>query len=213
MTVYVPEHIAMIVPMATTSCSATLTLTVGHLLWYVSDLLPLRLYFEHRQLKNDDSATLEKPPNHRLFDPSDQGLSPVLQRRQAAMCAKSSGATSSSAPIINFTLGNEALNFLRPLVPQPPIPSALPAAQPPLDNFSSTLLPSTRRAGPDMRLDNFCAMFDLGLKILDKFTTNDYLHARFIRFILIRELEEMGFTRGEIAALRDAVETWSIPFT
>ena len=209
---HVPERIAMIVPMATTLCSATLTLTVGHLLWYVSDLLPLWLHSEHRQLKNDNSASLEKPPNHRLFDPSDKGLSPVLQRHQVAMSAQSGSAAGSSAPIINFTLGNEALNFLCPLVPQPAVPPALPAHQPPLNNFSPTLLPSMRHAGPDMRLDNFCAMFDLGPKILDKFTTNDYLQARFLRFILIRELEEMGFTRGEIAALRDAVETWSVPF-
>ena len=140
-------------------------------------------------------------------------LSPVLQHHQAAMSAQSSGATGSSVPIINFTLGNEALNFLCPLVPQPPIPSALPAPQPPLNNFSSTLLPSTCRARPDMRLDNFCAMFDLGPKIFDTFTMNDCLHAWFLWFILIRELEEMGFTWGEIMALRDDVETWSIPFT
>jgi len=61
-----------------------------------------------------------------------------------------------------------------------------------------------------MKLDAFCAMYDLGPKIIEKFTTHDYMHARFLRFILIKELEEMGFTRGEIAGLQDAVENWSV---
>jgi hypothetical protein len=39
---------------------------------------------------------------------------------------------------------------------------------------------------------------------------HDYLHAQFLHFILITELTDMGFTWGEIAALRDAVETWSV---
>lgn len=166
-------------------------------------------------MKDDDSATLEKPPNHKLFDPSGKDLSPVLQRRQAAMSAQSGDATNSTAPVFNVSAGNEAFNFLRPFLPQPAAPAALSAIQAPpiiFDNFSSTLLPSTRHAGPDMKLDVFCTTFDLGPKIFDKFTANDYLHARFLRFILIKELEDMGFARGEIAALRDAVETWSVHF-
>jgi hypothetical protein len=52
-----------------------------------------------------------------------------------------------------------------------------------------------------MPLETFCTMNGLSPKIIKKFTANDYLHARYLHFILIVELEAMGFMRGEIAAL------------
>jgi hypothetical protein len=156
------------------------------------------------KLKDDDSATLLKPPNHKLFDASNKAVSPIIQRRQAALTAQNAAAAPPPAPIINF---NGAFDFLRPLLPQPPV---VPANATPNMEFSTTLLPTNRQAGPDMKLNTFCTTYDLSSKIIDKFIANDYMHARFFRFILIKELEDMGFTRGEIAALRDAVETWSI---
>jgi hypothetical protein len=48
---------------------------------------------------------------------------------------------------------------------------------------------------------------------LNKFTENFYKHARALRFVTIDELKEMGFRLGEIAGLRDAVESWSVPRT
>jgi len=162
---------------------------------------------EYMQLKNDSSATLQKPPNHRLFDPSDSGISPVLQRRQAAIAAKNGVAPPPPvAPIINF---NGAFDFLRPLLPLAPTVPAIYAPGSTSVAFSPTLVPSTRQPGPDMKLETFCLTYELSPKIIEKFTANDYLYARFLRFVLIKELEEMGFTRGEIAALRDAVESWS----
>ena len=61
-----------------------------------------------------------------------------------------------------------------------------------------------------MTLDIFCTSYGLGPKIIKKFTAHDYLHAQFLRSILITELTDMEFTRGEIAALRDAVKSWSV---
>jgi hypothetical protein len=158
------------------------------------------------QLKDDDSATLLKPPNHKLFDPTNS-VSPIIQCRKAALAAQNAVAPAPAAPappVINF---HGAFDFLRPLLPQPPAAPINPA---PSIQFSPTLLPSTRLAGPDMPLETFCTTNGLSHKIIEKFTANDYLHARYLRFILIVELEAMGFTRGEIAALRDAVETWSV---
>ena len=157
------------------------------------------------QLKDDDSATLLKPPNHKLFDPTNS-ISPVIRRRQALLAAQNpvAPAAAPASPVINF---NAAFDFLRPLIPQGPTEHVNPMPSIP---FSATLLPSTHLAGPDMTLETFCMTYGLGPKIIDKFVTNDYLHARFLRFILITELADMGFTRGEIAALRDAVETWSV---
>jgi hypothetical protein len=50
----------------------------------------------------------------------------------------------------------------------------------------------------------------LGDNIHSKFINNAYKEARFLRFVTIAELKEMGFQLGEIAALRDAVERWSV---
>jgi len=52
-----------------------------------------------------------------------------------------------------------------------------------------------------MTLDIFCTSYGLGSKIIEKFTEHDYLHTQFLRFVLITELTDMGFTWGEIAAL------------
>jgi hypothetical protein len=57
----------------------------------------------------------------------------------------------------------------------------------------------------------FCAEYDLGDNILSKLIKNAYKEARFLRFVTIAELKEMGFQLGEIAAIRDAVERWSVP--
>jgi len=150
---------------------------------------------------------LQKPPNHRLFDPSDSGISPVLQCHQAAIAAKN-GVTPppSVAPVINF---NGAFDFLYPLLPLAPTIPAISAPGPTSIVFSPTLLLSTHQPGPDMKLETFCLTYELSPKIIEKFTANDYIYAHFLHFVLIKELEEMGFTRGEIAALRDAVESWS----
>jgi hypothetical protein len=179
------------------------TSTVGRLPWYVLKYLIVTTQIDFPQLKDDDSATLLKPPNHKLFDPTNS-ISPVIQRRQALLAAQNPTAVAPAPPVINF---NGAFDFLRPLIPHAPAEHVNPT---PSIQFSVTLLPSTRLAGPDMTLEIFCTTYGLSPKIIEKFTANDYLHARFLRFILITELTDMGFTRGEIAALRDAVETWSI---
>lgn len=153
------------------------------------------------QLKGDGSATDEKPPNHTLFDPTSARSSPVLQRRQAALAAQN--VPQSTAPIFNLNVGAEVLSLFRPSSQAPPSSDQE-------SNLSSKLLLSSREIGPDMALDIFCASYDLSAGILDKLTSNDYTHARFLRYITIKDLEEMEFKKGQIAALRDAVEAWSV---
>lgn len=156
------------------------------------------------QMKGDDSANLHKPPNHKLFDPSDKAISPVLLRRQAALATQNPAPPPPAAPVFNM---NGAFDFLRPFVPTAAV---APMAGSHAPGFSMTLLPPAHNTGPDMKIEVFGPMYELSPKIIEKHTANDYLHARYLRFILVKELEDMGFTRGEIAALRDAVETWSI---
>jgi hypothetical protein len=74
-----------------------------------------------------------------------------------------------------------------------------------------TLLDPSRNPGQDMPLDQFCQLYDLSANILKRLQDNSYMHARILRFITIAELNVMEFRLGEIAALRDAVETWSVP--
>jgi len=66
-------------------------------------------------------------------------------------------------------------------------------------------------AGEDMSIDSFCEHFHLGGAILGKFAEHGFTWARMLRFIKIEELKEMSFKFGEIAGLKDAVETWSRP--
>jgi hypothetical protein len=163
------------------------------------------------QLKGEAHATLEKPPNHKLFDGSQQ-LSPVLQRRLDAQNAKSNAPNAPSAPVFNFTIGNELVDLFRPSRPAP-APQHAPAAPlaPAYDLQCPTLLHSSRSPGIDMPLTEFCMVYDLGPGLLEKFHDNSYKDARVLRFVTIADLKEMKFQLGEIAALRDAVERWSVP--
>ncbi|KAG2063051.1 hypothetical protein BDR04DRAFT_1164312 [Suillus decipiens] len=156
-------------------------------------------------LKDDGTATLEKPPHHKLFDV--RKISPVLQRRLDSQNTKT---PSTSAPVFNFTIANEALDIFRP---QLPAVAATPAVftSHSSDPSCTTLLHPSRARGKDIPLDEFCTEYDLGNDIHTKFIQNAYKEARFLRFVTIAELKEMGFRLGEIAALRDAVERWSVP--
>jgi hypothetical protein len=160
------------------------------------------------QLKGDEHATLHKPPNHKLFDTTNQAVSPVLQKRIAAQNTKT--GSSNTSPIFNISLGNDILDIFRP--PPPPNPIPVPLSAPPVYNApSSLLLHPSRVPGPDIPLSEFCEQYSLGPNILRKLQDNFYTHARVLRFVTIDELKEMDFRLGEIAELRDAVERWSIP--
>jgi hypothetical protein len=170
------------------------------------------------QLKGEECASLQKPPNHKLFDGPPQ-LSPVLQRRLDAQNAKSNAPNAPSAPVFNFTIGNELVDLFRPSRPAPapqhplapqPVPAAPPAPTA-YDLQCPTLLHPSRSPGIDMPLTEFCMVYDLGPSLLEKFHDNSYKDARVLRFVTIAELKEMNFRLGEIAALRDAVERWSVP--
>ncbi|KAG2154806.1 hypothetical protein DEU56DRAFT_751437 [Suillus clintonianus] len=157
-------------------------------------------------LKDDGTATLEKPPHHKLFDV--RKISPVLQRRLDSQNTK---VPSPSTPVFNFTIGNEVLDIFRPQLPAVAVAPALSSTLHSSDSACTTFLHPSRAQGRDIPLDEFCTEYDLGNNIHVKFTENAYKEAQFLRFVTISELKEMGFQLGEIAALRDAVEWWSVP--
>ncbi|KAF5380154.1 hypothetical protein D9615_006147 [Tricholomella constricta] len=162
-------------------------------------------------LKGEEHATLDKPPNHRMFDAASI-RSPVLQRRLDAQNQKN---VPLPAPVFNLTIGDGVFDrFLgsRSALPPPTLPlTPLAPAAAVYDLQCPTLLHPARLPGQDMSLTQFCAMFKLGDAVLEKFHENGYNEARVLRFVTIEDLKEMKFRLGEIAALRDAVETWSLP--
>ncbi|KAF8968729.1 hypothetical protein BDZ97DRAFT_1755027 [Flammula alnicola] len=159
-------------------------------------------------LKNDDSSTVEKPPNHRLFDPETPSRSPVLQRRLDAQNAK--GSATSSVPVFNISVGDGILDLFRPAraaVPDAPAPQMLAGPA----HVNKMLLNPACDVGPDMPIAQFCDSFGLQRSVLEKLEENAYDFARNLRFITLDNLTEMSFKLGEKAALQDAVERWSVP--
>ncbi|KIK74393.1 hypothetical protein PAXRUDRAFT_175847, partial [Paxillus rubicundulus Ve08.2h10] len=154
-----------------------------------------------------EAATLQKPPNHCLFDVSNAKgavLSPVLQHRLESAQAKSS---SLSAPIFNFLIGGELVNLFQP--------QTLTAAngQGPVAHPSSveaSLLPSTHLPGQDMTVTDFCNMYKLDDDIATKLSSHSFKDAQLLCFISFSDLKDMDFKIGKVAALHDAVEKWSI---
>ncbi|KAG1837958.1 hypothetical protein C8R48DRAFT_666962 [Suillus tomentosus] len=157
------------------------------------------------QCKEASNATIDKPPNHRLFDP--KAISPVLQRRLDAQ-AKTVTEPASSTPVVNVTFGNEfaslfksnhtALNTTTSEIGPAPI-------------STSSLIPPLCKPGNDMSIVAFCALYQLDDSIATKFASHSFKEARLLRYVTFSDLKEMEFKFGEIAALRDAVERWSIP--
>ena len=129
-------------------------------------------------------ATLEKPPYNKLFDKNNTWFSPVLQ------CCLDSQASKSapSAPIFDFTIGNEIAGLFHPL--QPTV-AQLPAVTD--VNLSDHLLPSGHNIREDMGLADFCAIYQLSSNILTKFQDNAFKTAHLLHFVTIPQLEKMGF--------------------
>ena len=190
----------------------------------------------YHQLKGDDSASVDHPPNHKLFDSTTHKISPVIQRRLDLENAKQ--AKAAAAPTINFNIGKEILEFLGkktdeketvanaagppaynqagdltlpvPHVAQGPVPrSPARIARSRYDLNCPTLLQSNRLPGIDMPLSQFCIEFEVEPETENRLLANSYAHACLLRYITIDELTKMEFLNGQIASLRDAVQRWS----
>lgn len=145
---------------------------------------------------------MEKPPNHKLFDEQSKVLSPILQWHLNSQSMKSVTA----APVFNFSIENEVLGLFRHISGAP---AATQTHEGPYD-LGDQLLPSTCAPGPNMPLDKFCTAYHLSANILAKLLENKYTNAPLLHFMTIPDLKLMRFELGEIAALRDAAEKWSV---
>ena len=106
------------------------------------------------------------------------------------------------APIINLTLGD---NFLGGNTRAEP---AVQAALPPVSNM---LLDPSHTIGPEMKIPDFCMAYDLPPQVLKHLEDNSYGNVTHLHFVSLMDLDNMGFKGGEKAALRDAIECWSVP--
>ena len=174
-------------------------------------------------MRGEDFASIDHPPNHRLFDLDSDStkLTPLLRKRlEDAKNAKTANAAPNTAPTINFSIGKELMDFLRPAAPEPPVRVPVESLAPPMytaplpqktfDISCPTLLQNNRKIGLDMTLEAFCTMYDLDDAIRDRFKEHRYKHARMFRYLTMKDMEAMKFWAGEIAEVRDAIDKWSV---
>ena len=121
-----------------------------------------------------------------------------------------------AAPTINFSIGKEIVDLLRPASAAIPAESLAPpvyTAPPPQHSFDigcPMLLQANRHAGIDMTLEVFCATYELDDAIRNRFQEHRYKHARMLRYLTVKDMEAMKFWAGEIAEVRDAIDRWSV---
>lgn len=158
-------------------------------------------------MKGDDSATVETPPNSRIFDfvpENSKSLRSTLQKPRDDAQAKNSAAQG-FRPVINFNMPPE-------LFGRPPVAQA--NLQPPSETEitvtpNSPLYPpgSIKPQVPFMLVD-FCATYNLSDDILSRFTDNGFTTLNQLGYISLVDLKDMVFKRGEIAGIQDAIAVW-----
>ena len=150
--------------------------------------------------------TLDTPPVHKLFDPSAPKISPVLQCRIDNEKAKDA-VPAVTAPVINFNIGKDLVKLFHPCQP-----TVGPAATPPrsspcalvpswmtYDLQCPTLLQANWAPGINMPIADFCSAFELMDSVKDKLIENKYFFSHILRFVTVKDLDEMNFRNGEIA--------------
>ena len=170
--------------------------------------------FSHCKLQNDDSATLDMPPNIKLFNAVSAhtliSKSPVLQARldQIALNkSKTQASAAASVPNFNFVLPNE---MFKPFIQQP-LPTA-PTLQPSslALSTSTSLIPVGYQAGPRQSINEFCCSHHLSASILEKFKQNALTGTHAFCCLNESDLQAMNFKTGEIIDVSDAVEEWAV---
>ena len=173
-------------------------------------------------MRGKDFALIDQPPNHRLFDHDSDAtkLTPLLRKHledanlKNAKAANDAPPTGNTAPTINFSIGKELVNLLCLPAPvadslAPPVYTA-PIPQNSFDIGCPTLLQTNWKIGPDMTLEAFCTKYELDDAIQDHFKEHWYKHAHMFRYLTMKDMEVMKFWAGEIAEVRDAIDSWSV---
>jgi hypothetical protein len=61
-----------------------------------------------------------------------------------------------------------------------------------------------------MPISDFCAQYGLSTGVLNKLTTNSFIHTCSLRFVQTEDLGTIGFLLGKVAEIKDAVERWEV---
>jgi hypothetical protein len=171
----------------------------------------LPTYEQCTQLKQDGTATIERPPNHKLFDGvinSDLTLkSPLQLRRLQAQAKENTPAIPQIHNHITFPDNLFGMMQGHPATESLATPSAGNVARPPLANM---LLPNKHQPGPTYSIEQFCHKYELDEKIQARLRENGYARTHTFKYIEVSDLQAMGFKLGEIAELKEAVRLWAL---
>ena len=133
-------------------------------------------------------ATINQSPNHHLFDYNSDStqLTPLLRKRLED--AKTTNTAPNMAPTINFSIGKELVDLLRPPPTLQAAAASVDSLAPPVymdpllqNNFDidcPTLLQTNCKAGSDTTLEVFCMTYQLDDAIRDRFKEHCYKHAQ-----------------------------------
>jgi hypothetical protein len=163
------------------------------------------------QLKDDGTATIEKPPNHKLFDAlSATNLAPLSPLQLRRLQAQKENSPAPITPQIHnhISFPDNLFGLLQTRPVAEPVPSA--AALNPRPPLVAMLIPNRHEPGLTCTIEDFCARYELDNTILTKLKDNGYSRMHTFKYIEISELQDMGFKPGEIVELKEAVRLWAV---
>ena len=186
------------------------------------------------QLKGPEFATLEMPPNHKLFDSAtaeqlgkkslllewrdqlEQSKGKLVDTQTPPSAnAQTTPANAQAGPTntpvsVNLNFG-ELLHTLqgRPqeqLAVQPPV---TPATHP-IFTAEPMLLSAAQQSnlGPCLSLADFCHTYSLSDELQTKLQSNGFTSSHALRFVSLDDIKAIGLLCGEVAQLWDAVSEW-----
>ena len=156
------------------------------------------------QVHSPDSVTDSKPPNDKLFDPTNKGItsgtdSVIATRIKARAANNKENNYAPTTQIHNHITFPPEL--MRPVSHTTPTSRAI---------IAITLLPEDRSPGPHLTTPDFCQQYNLDSDIQGLLMKNKFMRTEGLEFVLITHLEAMAMPRGDIASLQFAVKSWSI---
>lgn len=166
-------------------------------------------------MKDDDSATLDRPPRHPKFDTG--VVSPLLARRAQR---KKENSAFAPAPIINNNISLDAFaEVFRPLTAlMAPTTAALSVSKADTPNLTPALvtynhLPAGHKPGAEISLVEFCTTGNpkLGDAVLNKLKQHELIDV--CDLLYLEDLGILGLAAGELARMKRALHNWSLPFT
>jgi hypothetical protein len=129
--------------------------------------------------------------------------SSILQARLDKKENKQKSQAAANMPIVNVVLPN---NILSPFG----LLNATSSSTLQTQTGINSLVPDGYEPGPKITITEFCVRHGLSKSILERFNENAFTGTQAFRHMQEVELRTMLFKPGEIADIKDAIETWAI---